>query len=188
MGSKAELINQSQYAKRRGVSREAVRKAIQDGRITLIDGKIDPAVADIQWEQNTNPAQRRSNPQLFSNAGVPAGIDPDVPPEASVYNLATARAKREHFDAQMAEMRALRESGELVSASAVAASLTTATAQLRTALEMLPDKLAARIAAETDSGVVYDMLASEIAIVLNAATVGLAELAAPQPAMGDSHD
>ncbi|WP_052340947.1 hypothetical protein [Salinarimonas rosea] len=50
------------YAKRRGVSDKAVRKARDSGRIAaafLDDGTIDPAVADELWERNTNPDMRR---------------------------------------------------------------------------------------------------------------------------------
>lgn len=36
-----------------GLRQKAVRKAIAEGRISTIDGKIDPEVADIQWAKNT---------------------------------------------------------------------------------------------------------------------------------------
>lgn len=46
------------YATRKGISDTAVRKAIKSGRITLTkNGKINPALADRQWEANTDPAQ-----------------------------------------------------------------------------------------------------------------------------------
>ena len=35
------------------MSREAVRKAVAEGRVSLIDGRIDPIVADVQWSTNT---------------------------------------------------------------------------------------------------------------------------------------
>jgi len=48
------------YAKRRGVSETAVRKAIKTGRIKLeADGTIDSAKADGQWDRNTDAAQQR---------------------------------------------------------------------------------------------------------------------------------
>ena len=53
-----QLINVSAYARHRGCDEKAVRKAIEERRITPIPGKngrnmIDPVVADIQWAQNT---------------------------------------------------------------------------------------------------------------------------------------
>lgn len=47
------------YARHRGVSHVAVKKAIDTGRITpLPDGTIDPVVADAQWAANTTPTRR----------------------------------------------------------------------------------------------------------------------------------
>lgn len=50
------------YAKLRGVSDKAVRKAIETGRIKaaqLPDKSIDPVLADELWERNTDAVQRR---------------------------------------------------------------------------------------------------------------------------------
>ncbi|WP_289241706.1 hypothetical protein [Delftia sp.] len=57
-----ELVTQAEYARRRGVAKSAVAKAVKEQRIALIDGKIDPAVADIQWQQNTR-ARADSGPR-----------------------------------------------------------------------------------------------------------------------------
>ena len=47
------------YARHRGVSHVAVKKAIDTGRITpLPDGTIDPVAADAQWAANTTPTRR----------------------------------------------------------------------------------------------------------------------------------
>ena len=47
------------YARHRGVSHVAVKKAIDTGRITpLPDGTIDPDTADAQWAQNTMSARK----------------------------------------------------------------------------------------------------------------------------------
>ena len=57
------------YARHRGVSHVAVKKAIDTGRITpLPDGTIDPVVADAQWAANTTPT-RRSMADAASRAG-----------------------------------------------------------------------------------------------------------------------
>jgi hypothetical protein len=47
------------YARYRGVSHVAVKKAIDTGRITpLPDGTIDPIAGDAQWAANTTPSRR----------------------------------------------------------------------------------------------------------------------------------
>jgi len=40
--ARAELITQAAYARRRGCDPTSVRDAVKAGRITLIDGKIEP--------------------------------------------------------------------------------------------------------------------------------------------------
>lgn len=52
------------YARHRGVSHVAVKKAIDTGRITALpDGTIDPDTADVQWAQNTLQPRRAVAPQ-----------------------------------------------------------------------------------------------------------------------------
>ena len=60
--SKVNLITQAEYSKHRGVSEAAVSKAIKAGRISLIDGKIDPVAADAQWARNSRVRAGRGRP------------------------------------------------------------------------------------------------------------------------------
>lgn len=53
------LITQAEYARHRGCSQAGVKKAVDAGRITLVNGKVDQAKADKAWEQNTDPRQVR---------------------------------------------------------------------------------------------------------------------------------
>ena len=53
------------YARHRGVSHVAVKKAIDTGRITpLPDGTIDPDTADAQWAQNTLQPRKAAAPKV----------------------------------------------------------------------------------------------------------------------------
>lgn len=55
-----EGISIREYARRRGVSDTAVRKAIKAGRVRpLPNGRIDQASADRDWHSNTDPAFQR---------------------------------------------------------------------------------------------------------------------------------
>ena len=58
--AKKELISQREYARQLGVSHVAVQRAVKTGRISTVDGKIDPAQADRQWQENTDQSKPRN--------------------------------------------------------------------------------------------------------------------------------
>lgn len=52
-----------EYARHRGCHHSSVQQAIVENRIIpLADGTIDPAVADKQWAENTNPVRNAAQP------------------------------------------------------------------------------------------------------------------------------
>lgn len=56
----SQTLSMRAYARHRGVSEGAVRKAVNTGRITAnADGSIDVQRADEQWQRNTDAAQQR---------------------------------------------------------------------------------------------------------------------------------
>src|SRR3546814_11235518 len=73
------------YARHRGVSHVAVKKAIDTGRISqLPDGTIAPVVADAQWAANTTPT-RRSVADVASDKPAPQVSEAtrEIPPAAA---------------------------------------------------------------------------------------------------------
>jgi len=139
------LMTQAEYARSRkarglpGGSREAVRKAVDAGRISAMgpDKLVDPAVADIQWAANTRGRVEASgatqSPSAQANAagggdggspanqgtllaggdgGTPAAPEvPAVAPKDTTYQ--DARARREVADAAMAEIEAAKMAKKL---------------------------------------------------------------------------
>lgn len=125
MNGRVELITQAAYARRRGVAKSAVAKAVAENRITLIDGKIDPTVADIQWAQNTR-ARGDSGRTVAGNAaeagqGMPAASDAPSGPESgpAAPGYADYRAIREKAEAEMAQRANAKDAGLLVERSRV---------------------------------------------------------------------
>lgn len=108
------------YARHRGVSHVAVKKAIDTGRITLeADGTIDPVRADAQWAQNT-AAPRRPIARPATTAQAPRSspresVEPVAPPlSAGGTTLVQARTVNEVVKAQTNKVRLARLKGELV--------------------------------------------------------------------------
>src|SRR5881296_953793 len=52
-----------------GGTHEAVRRAAAAGRITLHDGKVDPAEADRDWSANTLHRQKLSDEEVAALVG-----------------------------------------------------------------------------------------------------------------------
>lgn len=118
-----QLMSKAAYARHRGCDEKAVRKAIAEGRISTIDGKIDPEVADIQWAKNTRARadSKRTAGAVGTDAGSPlldsegAASGPESAPGApALPGYADYRAMREKADAEMAVRANLKDAGLLV--------------------------------------------------------------------------
>lgn len=131
--SDPNLLTQAEYARSRkdrglpGGSREAVRKAVDEKRISAFgpDKLVDRDLADSQWERNT---RARQSPHV--NASASAGLDlgpvasapapgasgSDRPPAAAPVDngYTEARARRERAEAEEAEMRTAKIRGTMV--------------------------------------------------------------------------
>jgi hypothetical protein len=127
------------YAEHRGVSHVAVMKAIKTGRITTLpDGRIDPVVADAQWDANTLPAQQPAkHEQPASDSTQRAGAPP----------YAVSRAMREAVNARLAKLEFDERIGKLVNADEVRVAVFTIARQVRDRLQQIPRTLAPEIVA-----------------------------------------
>jgi len=112
------------YARQRGVSDAAVRKAIKTGRITPeVDGTIDPAKADAQWNRNTDTAQQREKSRPVPNEAIHAVRETvgEAPLASGIGSGGTtflqARTANEVLKAQTNKVRLARLKGELVDRS-----------------------------------------------------------------------
>jgi phage terminase Nu1 subunit (DNA packaging protein) len=156
-----QLLSQAQYAKHRGVSGVAVHKAVKAGRITLIEGKVDPAVADIQWQANTRARISSAQAPAAPPAPKPGDDGDEVPSD-----YWASRARREKAEAQTAELKLAELQGLLVRADTIRAAHAKRLAGLRESLLQIPSRLAAVLAAETEQAKCHDALQRELHAVL----------------------
>lgn len=163
-----ELVTKTEYARRRGCTEAAVRRAVRDGRITLIDGRIDPVAADAQWARNTRVragSRGTDDANLGVNgASVPRSDADDGDDIADGYWK--SRARRELAEADLAELKLAEQRGLLVRAADIRAAQARRLAALREALLQLPARLAPVLAAEADAGKVHEQLQDELHQVL----------------------
>lgn len=145
-----ELVSQAEYARRRGVAKSAVCKAVAERRISLIDGKIDPAVADIQWERNTRARADSGQATTQSLPAMAIASAPASSPLAEVLPPSTAdegeysvnRARRERYEADLAQMKLQEQQGDLVRVAEVRAEIGKRVGQLKNNLLQIPARLA----------------------------------------------
>jgi hypothetical protein len=156
------------YARHRGVSHVAVKKAIDTGRITpLPDGTIDPVAADAQWAANTTPTRRSATaetqvtPQLAAAArAIPQAAasassrpqreiaDPPTPAlSTGGTSLLQARTVNEVVKAQTNKVRLARLKGELVDRSQAVAHVFKLARAERDAWLNWPARISAQMAA-----------------------------------------
>ena len=162
-----QLMTKAAYARHRGCDEKAVRKAIAENRISCIDGKIDPVVADIQWAQNTRA--RASNAPVVPDGQLPLEnaapstrlhTEPVDIPKNDEYM--TSRTRRESAEAEMAELKLAEQHGHLIRVDAVKQALANAFTATRDSLLQIPSRLAAVLAAETDAAKVHELLQLEL--------------------------
>jgi hypothetical protein len=202
----SERVSMREYARRRGCTLRAVQKAIETNRIALIDGKIDPELADRQWAARTDPLQ-----QLRGNGGVPPAPRVPQPPAEPIQVLedgadrlplrgveaeasgaadasscgadgisyTAAKAQGEFYRAQLYRLELEEKRGHLVRADEVRKTAFTRARVARDRLLAVPTRVASLLAAESDPAKCHAILESEMRrVCAEIATAEAAELAA----------
>lgn len=169
MNGRINLISQAEYARRRGVAKSAVAKAVKEGRITLIDGKIDPAVADIQWAQNTRAranAGRPASEQAEGMGDAPQATNnaPQAPDSASTAkdDYQALRVRREMAAVEREERENAKDAGLLVDKSAARRGTFDAFRALRDDVMNAPQRAAPRVIGLADTREIEHVFREEL--------------------------
>ena len=139
------------YARHRGVSDAAVRKAISAGRITPeADGTVDPDRADAEWARNTEAPRTGTRARPVRVAvppdPAPAGDGPAALPAGGT-SLLQARTVNEVVKAQTNKVRLARLKGELVERNQAIAHVFKLARAERDAWLNWPARISAQLAA-----------------------------------------
>jgi hypothetical protein len=189
------LTSQAAYARSRksrglpGGSKEAVRNAVNEGRISAFGPEklLYPALADKQWEDNTRArlspqARATSTPAapgalgqaLVSQAA--AAKDPRAgmaQPEERLASVdptyAALRARREKAEAEIAEMNSGKLRGTLVDRDGITRGVFEMFRQLRDRLMTCAYRLGADVATLNSAEACTDAIAREHRLVLQEA-------------------
>lgn len=181
-------MTQAQYARHRkaaglpGGTAKSVTIAVQEGRISLINGLIDPAVADIQWANNTRaraslhaapapaapaPVQASAPPDAEASAGDPPAEAPSKPADPAGADYFQARSQKAQLELEEKAIDLGERRRELYRVDAIKAILAGGYVSMREGLMQLPSRMAAKLAAETDPAKVQSILEDAIYTALN---------------------
>jgi hypothetical protein len=115
------LIKVAAFAEQMGISPQAVRKAISEGRLkdsVQRDGRswlVDDQLAAAEWDRNTAPQFQRGRmaerQQAQAAVVPPAGLQNKIPSQSQ------AAAVRTWYQAKLLELDLKQRNGELVSAA-----------------------------------------------------------------------
>jgi hypothetical protein len=139
------------YARQRGVSDTAVRKAIHAGRITLdAEGKVDPVQADLDWQRNTDQAQQRKGFKAVPNEAIRAlqGEVPKGHKETKGMTFLEARTANEVLKAHTNKLRLARLKGEVIDRAQALSHVHALARAEREAWLNWPSRIAAVLASE----------------------------------------
>jgi hypothetical protein len=137
------LMSQADYARHRGVSRQAVHKLVKAGKIPLHGSRLDPAEADFALGETR---ERIDAPRLMRSA--PASFMP----ESSSAGLTKARTASEVYRAKVAELEYNQRVGRLVAIDDVTRSMERCAEAMVRDLEQLPSRADDLAAAFTRGG------------------------------------
>ena len=146
------------YARHRGVSHVAVKKAIDSGRITPEpDGTIEPNRADLEWAQNTVSARKPASAKTAPFTVEPPRARTMEPAEPAAPVLSTggtsllqARTVNEVVKAQTNKVRLAQLKGDLVDRSQAIAHVFRLARTERDAWLNWPARISAQMAAKLE--------------------------------------
>lgn len=168
MSTPAVTVKQSDLAKALGVDPALVTRykargmpvhsiaAAQQWKIENVRSKV-PAVGQAE---KPSPV---TAPQL-PLAAPDAGQQPDAPQAATGYSV--DRARREKYEADLAEIKLREQQGDLVRRSDVRVEIAARLGEVRTNLLQIPARMAPLLAPETDQAKVHQLLDAELRNVL----------------------
>lgn len=167
MADKPVYLTQTAYAEHRGVSPMAVSTWYNSARLVLKDGKIDRDASD-ELLNSTLSRNRQKNPKAKARTEeIDKKIDGrrkeqhEVEGQPATY--ANAKVQREHYAALREKLAYELASAKVCDVARASRAVYENAVATRRALERLPDRLGARVAAEPDERKCRIMIQKEVA-------------------------
>jgi hypothetical protein len=150
-----------------GVTKQAVSKAVKEGRIQLLldhkDGKmkLNPDLAAKQWRENSMPRIENSKmANAFKSTSTPKNENED-PGSSTVddnADLTEAKTETEKYKAKLLELEFKEKTGELISAEKAKREYFKIARILRDGILNVPSQICNELAVDTDPFIIHQKL------------------------------
>ncbi len=159
------LVTFAEFALLKGCTKGAVTHASKSrikAAIVDKDGQrwLDRDLALDLWNKNTK-ATASSKVQLPDPTPRELKRRVDALPDDEIPDLNESRARREHYQAELAKLQVSQQRRELISADEVKKEAFALGRSIREALANLADRLSHQLAGETDPTVIHQLLSDE---------------------------
>ena len=157
------LITFADLAQLKNVSRSAVsqrkRSGVLDGAIVKHNGKtlLNKDLAMDLWDKNTAPVLN----QLPVQTKKELKKQIDALPDDAIPDFNTSRARKEHWQASLAQLQVQQQKKDLIPVTQIKKSSFEMGRAIRESLANLADRLASQVAGETDPQVIHKLLTLE---------------------------
>tara|TARA_R100000808_G_scaffold14865_1_gene34892 strand:- start:2127 stop:2636 length:510 start_codon:yes stop_codon:yes gene_type:complete len=157
------LITFADLAQLKNVSRSAVsqrkRTGILEGAYVKHNGKtlLNKELAIELWDKNTAPVLN----QLPVQTKKELKKQIDALPDDAIPDFNTSRARKEHWQASLAQLQVQQQKKDLIPVTQIKKSSFEMGRAIRESLANLADRLASQVAGETDPQVIHKLLTQE---------------------------
>lgn len=153
-------MTQAEFAREIGVGRSRVHALKEAGRLVMAGDLVDVEASKARIEATRNSAHD-------NQATAKVGAGDTAPAEESMpIRRIDAQARKEHAQADIAEMERDKMRGELLRKDDIVATVVDIVTTLRARLESLPAQLGPQVAAVSDEGICTAMIADHVEAAL----------------------
>ena len=158
------LLTISDFAKVKGLSRQRVSKAVKDGKLEgaiVNSGKkklIDKDLGLELWDSTTSIVHK---PVITTQSKKELKKQIDALPDDAIPDFNTSRARKEHWQASLAQLQVQQQKKDLIAVTEFKKSSFEMGRAIRESLANLADRLASQVAGETDPQVIHKLLTLE---------------------------
>lgn len=136
-----KLLSQAAYAKHAGVSATTIRKDVKAGKITLVDGKVDPVKADKERAEKTDWVMKNKPKKPDKSASTGAIVEEGV-------TMYQARTQKMAYEAKLAKLKYEEEIGKVVDTLEIQNQLFSSLRSVRDSILNIAPRVSAIVAAE----------------------------------------